>query len=46
MRASARFGVGDQNGAREDFVALLKTEPSRTLPGQVSPRVVAMTQLV
>ena len=42
MRARARFGVGDQNGAREDFVALLKTEPSRTLTGQVSPRVVAI----
>ena len=42
MRARARFGVGDESGAREDFVALLKTEPSRTLPGQVSPRVVAI----
>ena len=42
MRARARFGVGDQNGARDDFVALLKTDPSHTLPGQISPRVVAM----
>ena len=42
MRARARYGVGDQNGAREDFVALLRVEPGRTLPGQVSPRVVAI----
>src|SRR5215217_4192415 len=31
MRARARFGLGDQNGAGEDFVALLRTEPGRTL---------------
>jgi hypothetical protein len=42
MRARARFGASDQNGARDDFVALLKVEPGRTLPGQVSPRVVAI----
>lgn len=42
MRARARYGASDQNGARDDFVALLKVEPGRTLPGQVSPRVVAI----
>ena len=42
MRARARFGLGDQNGARDDFVALLKADPSHTLSGQISPRVVAM----
>src|SRR5258705_8581653 len=42
MRARARFGLGDQNGARDDFVALLKADPAHTLSGQISPRVVAM----
>ncbi len=42
MRARARFGLGDQNGARDDFVALLKADPGHTLTGQISPRVVAM----
>ena len=42
MRARARFGLGDQNGARDDFVALLKADPGHTLSGQISPRVVAM----
>jgi hypothetical protein len=42
MRARARFGLGDQNGAREDFVLLLKTDPARALTGQISPRVVAI----
>jgi hypothetical protein len=42
MRARARFGLGDQNGARDDFVALLKADPSHTLSGQISPRVIAM----
>jgi hypothetical protein len=42
MRARARFGLGDQNGAREDFVALLKVDPGHVLTGQISPRVVTM----
>lgn len=42
MRARTRFGLGDGRGAREDFVSLLKVEPSRTLSGQISPRVVAL----
>jgi hypothetical protein len=42
MRARARFGLGDQNGAHDDFVALLKADPAHTLSGQISPRVVAM----
>ena len=29
MRARARFGLGDQNGARDDLVALLRVEIGR-----------------
>src|SRR5207244_2748987 len=42
MRARSRFGLGDQNGVRDDFVALLKADPAHTLSGQISPRVIAM----
>jgi tetratricopeptide (TPR) repeat protein len=42
MRARSKFGLGDQDGARADFVLLLKTDPTHTLSGQVSPRVVAL----
>jgi len=42
MRARSKFGLGDQNGARADFVALLKANPGHALAGQVSPRVVAL----
>ena len=42
MRARSKFGLGDQDGAKADFVLLLKTHPSHTLSGQVSPRVVAL----
>src|SRR6187401_2354471 len=42
MRARSRFGLGDQNGAREDFVALLRADPGHVLTGQISPRVVTM----
>lgn len=42
MRARARFGLGDQNGAHDDFVSLLKADPAHALSGQISPRVVAM----
>lgn len=42
MRARSKFGLGDQDGARADFVLLLKLSPAHALAGQVSPRVVAL----
>jgi PDZ domain/PEGA domain len=42
MRARSKFGLGDQNGAKADFVALLKVNAGHALTGQVSPRVVAL----
>ena len=42
MRARSKFGLGDQDGTKADFVALLKLDPGHTLSGQVSPRVVAL----
>ena len=42
MRARSRFGLGDQDGAKADFVLLLKLAPAHALAGQVSPRVVAL----
>jgi PDZ domain/PEGA domain len=42
MRARSKFGLGDQNGAKADFVALLKINAGHALTGQVSPRVVAL----
>jgi len=42
MRARSKFGLGDQDGAKSDFVALLKLSPGHALAGQVSPRVVAL----
>jgi hypothetical protein len=42
MRARSRFGLGDQDGAKADFVLLLKLAPGHALAGQVSPRVVAL----
>ncbi len=42
MRARSRFGLGDQDGAKSDFVLLLKLAPGHALAGQVSPRVVAL----
>ncbi len=42
MRARSKFGLGDQDGAKADFVQLLKLSPGHTLSGQVSPRVVAL----
>jgi membrane-associated protease RseP (regulator of RpoE activity) len=42
LRARSRFGLGDQDGARQDFVELLKAEPGYTLTGQISPRVVTL----
>src|SRR5690349_11554424 len=31
LRARSRFALGDQDGARQDFAALLKADPSYTL---------------
>lgn len=42
MRARSKFGLGDQNGAKADFVALLKVNAGHALTGQVSPRVVTL----
>jgi hypothetical protein len=42
MRARSKFGLGDQDGAKADFVLLLKLSPAHALSGQVSPRVVAL----
>ena len=42
MRARSKFGLGDQEGARADFIALLKINAGHALTGQVSPRVVAL----
>lgn len=42
MRARSRFGVGDMDGTRADFRALLRVDPSFTLDASVSPRVVAL----
>ncbi|MGE0450360.1 MAG: hypothetical protein AB7Q29_12355, partial [Vicinamibacterales bacterium] len=42
LRARSKFGTGDQDGTRADFVALLKADPSYALTGQVSPRVVSL----
>ena len=46
MRARSKFGLGDQDGAKADFGLLLKVNPSHTLSGQVSPRVVALFEEV
>jgi PDZ domain/Tetratricopeptide repeat-like domain/PEGA domain len=42
MRARARFGMGNREGAVTDFRALLGLEPGFTLAEGVSPRVVAI----
>ena len=42
MRARALFGLGKESAARTDFIALLKVDPSYTLSGQVSPRILTM----
>ena len=42
MRARARFGIGNREGAVSDFRALLGLEPGFALPEGVSPRVVAI----
>ncbi len=42
LRARARFGLGDQDGAMQDFTLLLRANPGHAMSGQVSPRVVAL----
>jgi tetratricopeptide (TPR) repeat protein len=46
LRARARFALGDQPGAEQDFSALLLVDPSYALPAGVSPRVVAVFDAV
>ena len=46
MRARSKFGLGDQDGARADFVQLLTLTPGYALSGQVSPRVVTLFEEV
>jgi hypothetical protein len=42
MRARSRFGFGNPDEARADFVSLLRVNPNYTLTGQISPRVVTL----
>ncbi|MGQ0735253.1 MAG: PEGA domain-containing protein [Acidobacteriota bacterium] len=42
MRARSKFGLGNPEEARADFIALLRVNPNFTLTGQVSPRVVSL----
>ena len=42
MRARSKFGLGNPDEARADFVSLLRVNPNYTLTGQVSPRVVTL----
>jgi hypothetical protein len=46
MRARARFGIGNREGAVNDFRSLLNLDPGFTLPEGVSPRVVAVLEEV
>src|SRR5918993_5124652 len=46
MRARALFGLGKEDAAKADFVALLKVEPGYVLTGQVSPRLISMFEEV
>lgn len=46
MRARSLFGLGKEDAARADFIALLKVEPGYVLTGQVSPRIIAMFEEV
>src|SRR5918993_3886493 len=46
MRARALFGLGKEDAARGDFVAMLKVDPSYLLTGQVSPRIIALFEEV
>ena len=42
MRARALFGLAKEVEAKADFLALVKVDPSYTLTGIVSPRIIAM----
>ena len=42
MRARALFGLGKETEATADFVSLVKVEPGYLLPGQVSPKILAV----
>ncbi len=42
LRARARFGLNDRDGARADFNMLVKLDPGHTFTGRVSPNIVAM----
>lgn len=42
LRARARFGLSDRDGARGDFRSILALDPGHVLTGQVSPNVVAI----
>ena len=46
LRARSKFGIGDPDGARQDFATLLRTDANYSLTGQVSPRVVALFEEV
>jgi hypothetical protein len=41
-RARSKFGLGNPDGAKADFAALVGVSPGYALTGQVSPRVVAL----
>ncbi len=42
MRGRSKFGLGNPEDARADFVSLLGVDPNHALTGQVSPRVVTL----
>ena len=42
LRAQSRFALGDQIGAEQDLIALLRVVPDYKLAASVSPRVVAL----
>jgi tetratricopeptide (TPR) repeat protein len=46
MRARAKFGLGDTEGASADFRMLLELDPTFMFDAQVSPRVVALLETV
>lgn len=42
MRGRSKFGLGNPDDAKADFIALLRVDPNHALTGQVSPRVVTL----
>ena len=42
MRGRSKFGLGNPEEARADFIQLLRVNPNHQLTGQVSPRVVTL----